>query len=256
MNIVDSIWSEIGEAQEALDECDSKAVRVHLDKATTLVEQGYVDNFDDSDTMSDIDHAETVLFDLMTAVIKAKTAGDLAAYESSDDLPKAVEMTLDDLGGNAADDGYLTKADDWTLSADERRTSGERQQRAEDALLTTNGALWWGAMTPSGFGPVALAELGSGSVVTYDGTEVITTVDTASPDDVRVDAGFIPMGQFRSKGRKGGESGMYRDFIRSARMFAADDEQADLWTESGYSWERLDDNELAAELPSFTAYWE
>jgi len=190
--------------------------------------------------------------------IKALTNGERKPYRSDDALPEAVELTLADLGGNAADDGYLTKAEDWTLSADERRTSGERQQRAEDALLTSTGELWWGKLSPSGFGPVALAELGSGGTVAYDGTEVITSIETESADDVRVDAGIISMGQFRSKTRKGEEGRMYSDFVGAARFFTVgDDEHGDLWTDEGYDWERLNsDSELSVDGPSFEAYWE
>ena len=178
----------------------------------------------------------------------------LAARENGDSLRPVVELTMDDLGGNAADDGYVTKADDWTLSADERRTSGERQQRAEDALLTTTGELWWAKMSPSGFGPVALEELGGTAQVAYDGTEVITTIDAIDADDVRVDAGFVKAESF---GITYKVDGLYRDFVSAARVFAADDEQGDLWTDEGYNWEQLNtDNELAVSGPSFTAYWE
>ena len=198
--------------------------------------------------------------------IKARHAGDLPKYISSDEIAPPTELTMDDLvvygsfSHSVHTDlvGWVDKADDWTLSKDEQRTAGERQQRAEDALLTTSGELWWGKLTPSGFGPVALAPLGSGGTVAYDGTEVITTIDDADVDTVRVDAGGVKSGQFRSKIRKGEEGRMYSDFVGAARFFTVDDdEHGDLWTPEGYDWERLEtDTELAVDGPSFTAYWE
>ena len=198
--------------------------------------------------------------------IQGRHDGTIAKYVSSEELPPPTELTVTDVDAfNAWSrhihtdvDVWVTKANDWTLSADERRTAGERQQRAEDALLTTSGELWWGKLSPSGFGPVALEALGTTAQVTYDGTEVITTIEADSPDDVRVDAGIIEMGQFRSKIRKGEEGRMYSDFVGAARFFTVDDdEHGDLWTDEGYDWERLEtDTELAVDGPSFTAYWE
>ena len=178
----------------------------------------------------------------------------IALRELGDTPRPVVELEMDDLVVHGMDlDGWVAKRDDWTLSKDEQRSSGERQQRAEDALLTTTGALWWAAMSPSGFGPVALEELGTTASTSYDGTEVITMLKPVDADDVRVDAGFVPAESWNPRYKV---DGLYRDFVKSARCFTADSEDADLWTEDGYSWERLADSELSVDGPTFEAYWE
>ncbi len=187
--------------------------------------------------------------------IQGRHDGTIAKYVSSEELPPPVELTFDDLVVYGLDlTGWVAKAADWTLSKDEQRTAGDREQRAADAQFTSQGMDWWGASSPSGYGPTAIEPLGTAAVPEYDGTEVITTVDAVNPDDVRVDAGFVKADSWNVRYKV---DGMYRDFVQAARVFAADDEQGDLWTDEGYDWERLStDSELAVSGPSFTAYWE
>ena len=175
-----------------------------------------------------------------------------------EELPRPiVELTMDDLVSFADPtdlDGYISKADDWTLTADEQRSAGQRQQRAEDALLTSSGAMWWAALSPSGFGPVEPASLGTKSTTVYDGTEVIVTYDAVDTDELRSEAGHTKSTSWNVRYKV---DGLYRDFVSAARVFTADSEDADLWSEDGYRWEVLaNDSELAASLPSFDAYWE
>ena len=175
-----------------------------------------------------------------------------------EEIPRpVVEMTMDEVSDFADPtdlNGYVSKADDWTLSADEQRSAAERQQRAEDALLTSSGAMWWAALTPSGFGPVEPASLGTKSTTVYDGTEVIVTYDAVDTDELRSEAGLH---KSTSWNVRYSVDGLYRDFVSAARVFTADSEDADLWSEDGYRWEVLaNDSELAASLPSFDAYWE
>lgn len=174
-----------------------------------------------------------------------------------EELPRpVVELTMDEVSDFADPtdlDGFVSKADDWTLTAAERLPSGVKQQRQDDALLTSSGATWWAAMTPSGFGPSEPASLGTKSTTVYDGTEVIVEIPAVDTDELRSEAGFVKGDAF---GIQYKVDGLYRDFVKAARCFDADSEDADLWSEDGYGWEQLDDDGLAVSLPSFTAYWE
>ena len=167
-------------------------------------------------------------------------------------LPASLETRISDLPLDLGD--WVSYHDDPTLTATDRKPSALKEWAEESAPFGTEGADWWAAMSPSGFGPTALALLGTDATVIYDGTEVIVTIDACDTDEVRVDAGFVKAESWNVRYKV---DGLYRDFVKAARVFAPDGDDADLWTDEGYDWETLEtDTELAASLPSFDAYWE
>ena len=80
VNIIDNIWSAIGEARDSFDEGEVAATFLHIDEAKQLIDKAYTDLVGNSDDMSNIDHAEGDLVNLLADISadRAEMAAELA----------------------------------------------------------------------------------------------------------------------------------------------------------------------------------
>ena len=142
---------------------------------------------------------------------------------------RLVEIAMTDIAayGEPQDEWAVSVADDWTTP----------KTYVVDPF-TTSGADWFGAMSPSGFGPTEPAPFaGVDKSTSYNGDEAILSLDPVDVDELRREAGLLTsMGH----GGRIGSASTYSDWLTAARITTPDDDDA--FGEDGLlAWERLDE---------------